>query len=204
MGSRSGCLLPSLPDQAALVFHLESYAIAAVGENEHGDIRGKYTLVRLDKDSCDGSNHQHVGLMLAGRMQQRVQVANCLLDRVLGGPGVAPAEPGSVIGTDTRAHGDLWLHKGPIDGKGAAASNQNYCRCSLAGAVPMQLAAADVDQTARRRIRLWRCLLLCAGRSSKRDDDNGYAQERSHGRGSPLRGIRRLNQESSNKTDSNC
>src|ERR1700758_3701732 len=113
-------------------------------------------------------------------MQQRVQVANRLFDRVLGGRGVAPAESGPVIGTDTCALGDLWLHKGPIDGKGTSATHQNYCRCSVACAVQMQLAAADVDQPARRRIRLWRCLLLCEGRSNKRDDGNGYAKERSH------------------------
>jgi hypothetical protein len=41
--------------------------------------------------------------------------------------------------------GDSRLHQRPIDGKGAAASHQDYCRASVAGAVQMQLAAAEVD-----------------------------------------------------------
>ena len=77
---------------------------------------------------------------------------------------------------------------------------KNYCRRSPAGAVQVQLAVADVDRTARRRIRLWSSLLLGAGRSYEGDEDNGCAQKRSRRRESPLRRLRRLNRESSNKT----
>ena len=71
-----------------------------------------------------------------------------LFHGLIGRSRVAPPESGTIVGAHTRALGHSGLHERPVDGVRAAAGDENNGRAALAGAVQMQLAAANVDESA--------------------------------------------------------
>ncbi len=59
--------------KAAFAFHVHADAIAAIGEDETGDVIRVRALVRTDEDSADRCADQYV-LSLFSRAQYRVQI----------------------------------------------------------------------------------------------------------------------------------
>jgi hypothetical protein len=57
-----------------------------------------------------------------------------------------------IVRTDSRGLGHSRLHERPIDPKRTAAALEDHSRAPCSGAVDVELAATDIDQTTRRRV----------------------------------------------------
>ena len=81
-----------------------------------------------------------------------MKVGHDLFDRLICWPGVAPSQPRAIVRTNSRGLGHARLHERPIKRKRTAATLEDHGRAPCTGAVDMEVAATDIDQTTRRRV----------------------------------------------------
>ncbi len=131
-------------------------------------------LVRAYEDPADRRANEHVRACFPGGSQEGVQIADRLLDGLVGRSRVAPRQPGPIVGADPSGVSDLGLHESPVDGERTPARHQDDDRTTLADAVEVQLAAPNVDQPARGRVtfgRLWLGEQRCGGEKPDEYDE---------------------------------
>src|SRR5262249_42247922 len=116
-----------------------------------------------------------------GGPQERVEIADRLLDGLVRGSGITPCEPGPIVGANPGGISDFRLYESPVDGKRAPARHQDDGWTTLAGAVEGELAAANDDQSAGGRISLRQRLVIGLITSA------GEAHEQHRGAKSPER-----------------
>jgi hypothetical protein len=126
--------------------------MAAVCEDETGDLVRKCMLVRTDENPADRCTDEDERPFLSRRPQEEVKIADGLLNGFFRRSGVTPCESGSVVRADSRCTGNLRLHESPIDREGSPARRKNDGRTALSGTEQVELATADVDKATGRRV----------------------------------------------------
>jgi hypothetical protein len=75
-----------------------------------------------------------------------MEIGASLFDRFIGGSGIAPAKPGTVIGTNSCLLRDAGLHYGPINRVSITARLEYDRGAPASAAIKMKLATTDIDQ----------------------------------------------------------
>jgi hypothetical protein len=81
-----------------------------------------------------------------------MEIGGSLFDYFISGSRIAPAKPGTVIGTNSCLLSDTGLHQSPIDSVSVTACLEDDRGTPAAAAIEMKLAPAYVDQAARSRM----------------------------------------------------
>src|SRR5262249_5466785 len=151
---RPHLIFRQLPDETALALHAHADPITAVCEDETGDFVRKRVLVGSNEDSADRRADEQIRPLFPGGPQERVEIPDRLLDGLVRGSGITPSEPGPIVGANPSALCDFRLYESPVDGIRVPARHQDDGWTTLAGTQEVELAAANVDQSAGGRVSL--------------------------------------------------
>ena len=152
---RADVVFGELPQQVAATLRDQTDAAGAVSENKGRDVAREGALIGADVDPADGRADQHERSLFARRLQDTVKVGDCLFDRLVRRPAIAPPQPRAIVRADSRRPGYLRLHEGPVDRKRTTATLKDHRGAAAARAMDVHPAAANVHHAA------WRLILRC-------------------------------------------